>query len=604
MASSIGEMKTCISSFSLSEEMLTQDLKFEIAIQKLKALCQARYAYNYSLSSFFLLSTPEEVKQYIIETLGGWFHQDTDSASLKAAAINGATGDCKFYKKILEKINTEPHTQSLVDHLHFDLSQYLVGLRHDHQKEQNKINQLYKKSHHKASKKLIAKQKTESYRELDFVPECISILEDVISKAQAAFSDEATMDVAETSEGSFFSLTISDNRLNDCKMMLKFLAANISLMETEITRIIDEEVPIMQEIEPEPKQTKIDWENFHKIYALQNRLKPTYKAVKNLLKQVDKHLTSETAPSLDQHHRVIPQVAPTVTLPSAAALEVKEDLESSERQAFLEEEQDEQMIAAIKQHKQDAKQKIAEYKFKIETEREARRTLKLAKRKAIAIPGLQEQPYSVMERKRKLTFSLLSNVNSNNLTLLQFIFSKPTPHLKISYSEVENLFGYDTGKLNGCISSVHGGSHRKIIISNVVGFFDSSSPSENNKTTGGTFKSHHPGHNHKLPSIAITMLVVTLERAGIDANSLNLFRAAKQRAAKQEVLRDPQCGPENTKDMLLQILKAADILENDKRRLIFLRKIYNDTSSVVHKLSEPGCCIERKNILKNIFKYL
>ncbi len=188
------------------------------------------------------------------------------------------------------------------------------------------------------------------------------------------------------------------DRLNNCIEMIQFLTKHRSLMETEINQIIDEDIPIIQIIMPAPNQQKIDWKNFHKIYALQKRLKPIYKAVYALLEQeASKHAQSQSVaalsstkehpnkaivsnsllataadPSAEENQRE--EVDKTITqkytnVQQALMSKSIEDIE----QVLLEESQDEELITEIKKQKENARQKIAEYKFKVEMEREAKK---------------------------------------------------------------------------------------------------------------------------------------------------------------------------------------------------------------------------------------
>ena len=135
---------------------------------------------------------------------------------------------------------------------------------------------------------------------------------------------------------------------------------------------------------------------------------------------------------------------------------------------------------------------------------------------------------------RETAFQLLSALNPNNFAVIQLVFKKPTPHNEIRYSEIKSLFGSQVeGKIPGSISSVSG-SHRKICIQNVVGFFDKThldKEKEVREIVGGTFQAHKKEQGGKLPRIAIELICSTLERAGITAKNLELFTAAKQTVA-------------------------------------------------------------------------
>lgn len=601
------ETKTC------TDNPVVDNIKLEVALQNIRAVCQARLEYNKHLYGFILESSAEDVKKYFLETLGFLFHEHTDSTLLKNVFSKSVHEDCRVYKSVLEKIDTEEHTQSLVDYLHFEFKKFLVVGRSVAQNEYSQMQQKHKKLKLKAKEvsKLIKKQKSESFREEDFLAECVSFLEDVISGAQQAFSREVSIGSIRYQANSIITLEskIFYKRLNNCKIMMKFLVEprSYSLMKTKINQIIDDEVPVIQAIEPNPTQEVIiDWEKFHKIFALEKRLEPTYLRVNALVANSQVKAEASVSFAVEAQKRVPKKASIGESLAEAQQALTHEETPDLEEQARVEEKQDEKMIEEIKKQKEDQRQKIAEYKFKVEIERAARRALRLAQKKATrAIPLGEQESYFVMERKRQLSFSLLCNLNHSNLALVQLILSTPTPHLQISYAELENLFGYDKGKLNGSIASMHGGSHRKIVIHNIIGFFDTplekADPCTNTAliATGGTFKAHNPRHNNKLPSVAIKMLAETLKRAGIDAYTFNLFLTAKQ---KLPMVLAPEI---DMKDICLRVLQAANILENDKGMLTFLRVIYkkeNEKPAAIHQLSTlPE---SRTHILRKIFQCL
>lgn len=149
---------------------------------------------------------------------------------------------------------------------------------------------------------------------------------------------------------------------------------------------------------------------------------------------------------------------------------------------------------------------------------------------------------------------LLEKLNPRNLVLIEHMFEKPTPHCEIRYHDIEELFGQESGKLPGAITSVSG-SHRKIVIQNTIGFFDELSISdnadtdtppilpmyqgfqqkqENHEVVGGTFKAHGRGQGgSKLPSIAIKLVCSTLERAGITAANIERYRKENTGSSKR-----------------------------------------------------------------------
>lgn len=580
------ETKTC------TDNPVVDNIKLEVALQNIRAVCQARLEYNKHLYAFILRSSAEDVKKYFLETLGFLFHERTDSTLLKNVFLRSVPDDYRVYKSVLEKIDTEEHTQSLVDYLHFDFKKCLVVARSVAQNEYSQLQQKHKKLKLKATevRDLIKKQRSESFREEDFLAECVSFLEDVISGAQQAFSREVSIGSIPYQASSIITLESKtfNKRLNNCKMMMEFLFE---------PRFYPLGLDSMQEA---------DWKEFHEIFALEKRLEPIYRSVKALVANSQVKAEASASFAVEAQKRVPKKTSIGESLAEAQQALTHEETPDLEEQTRAEEKQDEKMIEEIKKQKEDQRQKIAEYKFKVEIERAAKRALRLAQKKATRVIPLGEQEsYFIMERKRQLSFSLLCNLNHSNLALVQLILSTPTPHLQISYAELENLFGYDKGKLNGSIASMNGGSHRKIVIHNIIGFFDTPLEKADACTntaliaTGGTFKAHNPRHNNKLPSIAINMLAETLKRAGIDAYTFNLFLTAKQ---KLPMVLAPEI---DMKDICLRVLQAANILENDKGMLTFLRVIYkkeNEKPAAIHQLSTfpEG----RTHILRKIFQYL
>jgi hypothetical protein len=113
---------------------------------------------------------------------------------------------------------------------------------------------------------------------------------------------------------------------------------------------------------------------------------------------------------------------------------------------------------------------------------------------------------------------LLENLNTKNFQLLGSLFENPPPK-NITYANIESLIGQNPGQLLGKLST-HGGSHRKIEIGNIHGYFDS----EEIVVTGGIVEPHGKAHSSTLAPAAIKMLRQILERAGITEQVLKQFK--------------------------------------------------------------------------------
>jgi len=191
-------------------------------------------------------------------------------------------------------------------------------------------------------------------------------------------------------------------------------------------------------------------------------------------------------------------------------------------------------------------------------------------------------------------FILLENLNSNNFNLVKKLLTVKPVNNDITYSQIENLFGYEMGKLAGKIESAKG-SHRKITINGVYGFYD------NVLSTNGFFQPH--GHKgERLPAIAWKMIKSTLEVAKLDKLAIQLFEEAKFQLPKQYSVQD--------------LLSLIVYLEKKHAKITFLGGLYKkntdgSNSTISKTLGNQECYspaeeqdAAKKNIVKSIFDML
>ncbi len=635
--------------FSSAASSPSINLEAEIALQKIKELSVARFNYNKQLLDFLLKGSEEAFKQYCEQLLGksDWSSiSNPEMMELRRKANRAIAHDAKFYEKIITSIMQEAHTQTLIDNLHYILSQDFAREKHQNSQTQKQLDLSKKKTN-----RSIAKQGYRGLKESDFLPEFISILDPVISQTQYDFGREIEfrfhsdyinnqhINMLATKDGGFIRLTkcirIIQTIVSTSKDGFNFNAednANIADLVNKINPCAARVMEIHGGLQNDTVSFSLElYREVHNLYTQLKILKNdhkryTEKVVEKILKEKNisiapSSLLTPIATTAEQASATNENLAETVISEGLAEAVtniqqafIPENKDFEELCQATEEQEDEKVINALKLLKENVKQKIAEYKWEVELKRQAKKSLKFPKKVNNISDEIAAEDLRL--NKQKIAFKLLYNLNNANIFLLQAILAKPTPHNQIRYVEIETLFGYEEGKLQGSISSVAGGSHRKVIIQGVLGFFDADEAIDSKKetaasagpsssTTGGLFKAHKPGHSGKLPSIAIKMLCETLERAGIDAGSFNLFLQSKKTAQKTAHNSQEKSTP--AKIGLADILKVASFIERSKQQLSFLRVIYrqrDEKPSPLQHLADPKSTKARQEIINMIFKYV
>lgn len=191
----------------------------------------------------------------------------------------------------------------------------------------------------------------------------------------------------------------------------------------------------------------------------------------------------------------------------------------------------------IAEYRRVSEEKLLKRKADLEKEKAQREKLKLEERQKILLAKQKLKPPVTPEL---ADTTVLFNEKMLNVDpiLLDLIFTKPTPHNKISYSKIVNL----VETMGGSVTAPgKGGSHRGyeieqgvVEIGSVIGLVDVEEEDETledevevGKQSGGLVKPHSKGHNaKKLPGIAIQQFRDTLELAGVTPTNLARIKKA------------------------------------------------------------------------------
>lgn len=565
--------------------------KQQVALREIRELATARFSYNIQMARFFKNASTEEIKNFSLKELKIFTEEKAKIiqnypeghpflVEVKGGFLASAQGDAKFYLQVQKAIDEDKSASDRIDLLHYLFSQrYSV--------ESNKIQDFHAHqfSHAKDKKSSrqelkLSSQSRNSFLENIFFRDCLNTLEPLVSDVERKFVEEFEFKFeGDIREGVFLAKIKPNSILERCRDFRDELLT-IAQKGTEIFGeawnikglLDDATVQNMsyfhwaEEYLGTREGQQDAWRAYrtlHNAYLAMREAKKIFSDYIELLKAEKDQVTIGPKP-LPVLEIVTPVVPPEPELehepgPKLEASSVPE----LEPQALLLEDAPEPVDYF--------QQKTIEYKAQVQMAREEKERLK--RKELLEAKRLVEQQKNAEavllakkeECNRRNAFNLLFGLNSGNLQLIQLIFKKPTPHQEIRYSEIEGLFGTGMdGKLPGAISSVSG-SHRKISIDQVIGFFDEpqfstqvlGNPSSS-QIVGGTFEAHKKGNKTKLPSIAIELIREPLERSGITEKNLALFIEAKEAVESLK---------ENSYDASLLLAKAIEI-EAEKAVLI------------------------------------
>jgi len=507
--------------------------KQQAVLREVNEIAAARIDYNLKMARFFSQASPKVLKEFFIgmkflsEEATKWLRilpEGPQLEDLRNKFVNSTKDDARFYFNVQKIMRDNDDVHFTIDALHAWFStQYIVESKNTTVEARN--NQLLAQFH-----------------EIHFFKSCMISLESFISDVERRFADECNFSRGFNSEKNAIDF-LASIKPNSIVEKVEKLINDFYIYYRQYNKAFGGEWHLEEMIDME-KFAK----NRHLFFSIQNYLKTPkemglfWQAYRELdevyayLQEERKIFDGYVENVRQDKNRLVTDLAENkAEKPALGVAEIRqqtaEKIEESVRPVATEEKQDDSFSL-----------KIQAYKAKVERERSEKKCLKqaakqeelrlLEKQKASEVSLLARKE----ERDRENAFQLLSGLNAHNFTLIKLILSKPTPHHAIRYSEIEGLFGTGTdGKLPGSITSVSG-SHRKISIQQVVGFFDEyeSVPEEKSKTqpaeiVGGTFQAHKKGHSAKLPSIAIEMICSPLERSGITAKNIDLFIEEKER---------------------------------------------------------------------------
>jgi hypothetical protein len=505
--------------------------KQQAVLREVNEITTARIDYNLKMARFFSTASPNVLKAFFIgmkflseEATKGLkiLPEGPQFEDLRNKLVNSTKDDARFYLYMQKIMGNGDDVNFTIDALHAWFSgQYIVESQNTTVEARNN-------------------QGLAQFHEIHFFKSCMVSLESIISDVERRFVDECNF-----SRG----FNPANNRID----FLADMKPNSIVQKSE--KLINDFFVLYEQCKEEfgekwHLEEMVDIDKFDKNRRLFFSIKAYLKTPKEMgsvwlayreldeayvYLQEEQKIFDEYVESLRQDKNRL-----VADLKSNEAEQPGLVLEKTSKQT--EKKVAEPIRTVAKEEKPDDafSLKIQEYKAKIERERAEKKRLKqTAKQEELRLLEKQKASEAALlarkeERERENAFQLLSGLNTHNFNLIKLILSKPTPHHAIRYAEIEGLFGTGLdGKLPGSITSVSG-SHRKISIQQVVGFFDEyeSVPEEKSKSSpaeivGGTFQAHKKGHSAKLPSIAIEMICSPLERSGITTKNIDLFIEAK-----------------------------------------------------------------------------
>lgn len=480
--------------------------------------------------------------------------------------INGCKEYVDFYQSILDKINANFRDQNLADQLH-----YMILKRHQ---IYSPIERAGKNHHHLGS---VEWRKARNFLESNFLASSVSELEssNIISKSEISFfrdfkfsgeldkKDGLIQEILESTsinpeKNPFYSIvkTIQQiTRLID-KLDIKeqddiVNAAGNSNVNTLLNRAIFfnkiRNDLLSKDLSVHEKLLKSLWDLYRLAYNQSIEAEDILAKITGFLgtlnEPVLKEAEEEKLEKRKDKHVHKPQTPQKKSVGGEASSSASSGIVNTNKESTGEIPLASAPIVLVQDSDKMARlRQLQAFKDKVSQERDEKERVKKREREIqdLAIKRNAASKEDLLSKKgeiaKKSAFMLLGNLNSNNFTLVEKIFNKPTPHREIPYRDIELLFGNGDGNIPGKISSEGGGSHRKITIffslpheahekiseTKGIGFFDDVF------ATGGTFMPHGSAHsNGNLPSIEIKRIRGTLERVGVTRENLDLFIAAK-----------------------------------------------------------------------------